>query len=84
MIEQARTQNAVLKRIIDIIKTRANGRPIRRLAIAHANRETVAQKYREMIEQDLAPQELFFNQLGTTLMTHLGPGALTTSVLYGD
>ena len=81
--EQARTQNAVLRRTIELIKQRAGDRPIKRLAISHANREAVALKYREMIEKELAPGELSFGQLGITLTAHLGPGSLSTSVVYG-
>ncbi len=82
VIEQARTQSAVLRRIIEIIKQRAGDRPVKRLAISHSNREQGALKYREMIEKELAPGEISFGQLGITLMTHLGPGALATSVEY--
>lgn len=82
--EQARTQNGALKRTIELIKERAAGKPIKRLAISHANREEVALKYREMIESELSPQDLAFGQLGITLMVHLGPGALATSVLYTE
>jgi DegV family protein with EDD domain len=82
VIEQARTQNAVLRRIIEVIKQRAGDRPVKRLAISHANREEVAARYREMVEKELAPGEISFGQLGITLMTHLGPGSLATSVEY--
>lgn len=82
VIEQARTQNAVLRRIIELIKQRAGDRPVKRLAISHSNREEGALRYREMIEKELAPGEISFGQLGITLMTHLGPGALATSVEY--
>jgi DegV family protein with EDD domain len=81
--EQLRTQNAVLRRIIELIKIRAGDKPIKRLAISHSNREEGALKYREIIERELAPEHLYVGQLGITLMTHLGPGALCTSVEYG-
>ncbi len=82
--EQARTQNGALKRTIELIKERAAGKPIKRVGISHANREEVALKYREMVQSELAPQELAFGQLGITLMVHLGPGALATSVQYTE
>ena len=82
--EQARTQNGALKRIIELVKERAGGKPIKRLAVIHANREPVALKYRDMVEKELAPQEIIFGQLGITLMTHLGPGGLTTCVQYSE
>jgi DegV family protein with EDD domain len=82
VIEQARTQNAVLRRIIEIIKQRAGDRPVKRLAVSHSNREEGARRYLEMIEKELAPGEISFGQLGITLMVHLGPGALATSVEY--
>jgi DegV family protein with EDD domain len=84
VIEQGRTQSAVLRRIIELVKDRAAGRPIKRVAIIHANREQPALKYREMVERELAPQELLLGQLGITLMAHLGPGALCTNVVYGE
>ena len=42
------------------------------------------QLYCEMVESGVSPQNLYFGQLGITLMTHLGPGALATSVLYSE
>ena len=80
--EQARTQNGALKRVIELIRERAGGKPIKRIAIVHADREPVALKYREMVEAELAPEQMLFGQLGITLMTHLGPGTLATSVLH--
>lgn len=83
VIELTRTHNAAMKRIIELFRETAAGRPVKKLAISHANCEAVAAKYREMVDRDLAPKELVFGQLGITLMAHLGPGALLTSVLYG-
>ena len=82
--EQARTQNGALKRVIELIRERAGGKPIKRMAIVHADREPVALKYRDMVEKALAPEQMLFGQLGITLMTHLGPGTLATAVLYSE
>jgi DegV family protein with EDD domain len=82
VIEQARTLNAVMRRTIELIKARAGDRPVKRLAIVHANREEIALRYRDMVEKELAPRELSFGQLGITLMVHLGPGSLSTCVVY--
>ena len=49
-----------------------------------ADREPVALKYRDMVEKELAPEQMLFGQLGITLMTHLGPGTLATAVLYSE
>ena len=82
VVELTRTHNTAMKRSIELFRETAAGRRIKKLAISHANREEVAMKYREMVERELAPQEIVFGQLGITLMAHLGPGALLTSVLY--
>jgi len=84
IVEQARTQNGALRRTIELIKERAAGKPIKRIAISHANREEAALRYREMVESELSPQDLVLGQLGITLTVHLGPGALATSVLYTE
>lgn len=82
--EKVRTQKAALRRMIELIKERANGRPIKMLGVSHANREAVALEFKKQVEEELGRSDVMFAELGLVLTVHLGPGCLTLGACYGS
>ncbi len=82
VIDKKRTQSAVLKRIIELVKEEAAGRSIKQAAIVHANVEPVALEFKAQVEEALAPQAIIVVELGPTLTVHLGPGSLSLAPHY--
>jgi DegV family protein with EDD domain len=84
VIEKARTQSAVLGRMIELAKEKAAGRAIEQVAIVHANVEEIALQFKERVEKELAPKVTLVTQLGATLTVHLGPGSFVLVPFYGS
>jgi DegV family protein with EDD domain len=82
VIDKRRTQSAVLKRMIELVKEEAAGRSIKQVVIVHANVEPAALELKAKVEEALSPPELIVAQLGATLTVHLGPGSLSLTPHY--
>jgi DegV family protein with EDD domain len=82
--EKVRTQKAALRRMIELVKEGAKGRPIKMLGVSHANREAAARDFREQVEEELGLSDVMLAELGLVLTVHLGPGCLTLGACYGS
>jgi DegV family protein with EDD domain len=82
--EKVRTQRAALRRMVELIKERAEGRPIKIVGVSHANREAAALDFKEQVEEGLGFSDVILAELGLVLTVHLGPGSLTLGAYYGS
>jgi DegV family protein with EDD domain len=84
VIDKKRTQSAVLKRMIELVKEEAAGRSIKQVAITHANVEPAALDFKPKVEEALSPPEIIVTELGPTLTVHLGPGSLSLTAYFSS
>jgi DegV family protein with EDD domain len=82
--EKVRTQKAALRRMIELVKENAGGRPIKMVGVSHANREAAALDFKKQVEEGLGVSDVFLAELGLVLTVHLGPGSLTLGAYYGS
>jgi DegV family protein with EDD domain len=82
--EKVRTQKAALRRMIELVKEKAAGRPIKLIGVSHANREEAAIDFKKQVEEELGRSDVLLAELGLVLTVHLGPGSLTLGSYYGS
>jgi DegV family protein with EDD domain len=82
--EKVRTQKAALRRMIELVKEGANGRPLKMVGVSHANREAAALDFKKQVEEELGFPDVTLAELGLVLTVHLGPGCLTLGACYGS
>jgi DegV family protein with EDD domain len=79
-LEKVRSRGKSLRRVIDLALERLQGRRPTELAIIHAEAGDEVQGFREMIMQELNPEQLYIRVLTPAVGTHGGPG--TTGIAF--
>lgn len=82
VIEKVRTQASVLKRMIELVQEKAEGREVKAIAITHANVEPAALDLKPKVQEAFQKAEIVITELGPTLTVHLGPGSLSLTPYY--
>jgi DegV family protein with EDD domain len=82
-VEQVRTQQRALERLISLIQERVGDHRPLRLAVFHSHALEEAQALLKNAENTLSPDETFLTELSPVIGTHVGPGTLAISSLYG-
>ena len=81
-LEQTRTRKKSLKRLVDIVAERVEGKSDLRLGVSHADAPEDAQKLLEMACARLEPVETMISELSPVIGTHAGPGTVALSYYY--
>jgi DegV family protein with EDD domain len=81
--DQVRTQKRALERLISLIDEKTKGEQPLRIAIFHSNAPEKAQKLLEETKEQLSPEEIFLAELSPVIGTHVGPGTLAITCMYG-
>ncbi len=75
LLERVRTWHKALRRVIDLAEKACGGRPIERLAVAHADNPAEARLLQAMACQALpCPPEVIFTELNPGMSPHSGAG----------
>lgn len=85
-IEQAdkvRTKQKAIQRVVELVAERINGRTPVRVAVTHANAEADAKSLLKVAQEKLNPIETIISPLSPVIGTHVGPGTLALSFMYG-
>jgi fatty acid-binding protein DegV len=83
LIDRVRSSKSVIPRLIDHVQERLGGNGPRRIGVMHADQEERAWLLKKTVEEQLNPDELFFEELNTILGIHAGPGALGLAYSLG-
>jgi DegV family protein with EDD domain len=83
-VARVRTSRRALQRMLDLAAARIDGRGPVSLAVMHANAPRRAQALLDVAAAQLHPAETFLTNIGPTIGTHAGPGALGLCFQYGD
>jgi len=80
-LDQVRTHQKALSRVVDIIVDRTQGHKIIRLATLHANAPQTAEQILNLAADRISPQELVFSEVSPVIGTHAGLGAVGLAYL---
>ncbi len=82
-LERVRTRRKSLRRLIDLVEARADGKKPLRLATLHANAAEEAQDLLEEATKTLGAAESIFSEVSPVVGTHTGPGTIGLAFLAG-
>lgn len=74
--ENVRTRKRAVEQMLSVAVQRAQGCPIRRVAVIHADVEDEAQRLLEQAQMRLQPEQIHLSYITPVLGVHVGPGAL--------
>lgn len=80
-LDQVRTHQRALDRIIDLIEERTEGAKKIRLATLHANNEDTAATILEEAKERIHPYQTVYSEVSPVIGTHAGPGAVGLAYL---
>jgi len=83
-LDQARTRRKSLRRILDIVAERVDGKSNVRIGVSHANDPEEARKLLDMAVAELNPVETLITDLSPVIGTHVGPGTLSLAYHFDD
>lgn len=75
-VERVRAKGKALERLVAIVTEQTNARPLKRLAVLHANSPAEAQAVLQKAAAQLRPAETFTSELSPVIGTHVGPGTI--------
>ncbi|MCS6994221.1 MAG: DegV family protein [Anaerolineales bacterium] len=75
-VERVRAKSKALERLVAIVTEQINARPLKRLAVLHANSPAEAQAVLQKAAAQLRPAETFTSELSPVIGTHVGPGTI--------
>jgi fatty acid-binding protein DegV len=85
LLQRVRTWRKSWNRVIELAQKERSGRPIERLAIAHANNPAEARQFQELICQALpCPPDLIFTELNPGMSPHSGAGMIGVAFVTGS
>jgi DegV family protein with EDD domain len=76
VLERVRTSRKATARMTQLVAERVGETSPVRIGILHADREADAYELRKVIEQEIQPDELFFEELNPILGIHIGPDSM--------
>ncbi len=77
LLEKVRTQKKAIQRVMNLVKTRLNGKKMARVAVIHVNAPEEAQKLLDAICEEVnCPAERFIAEFTPGLSVHAGAGLL--------
>ncbi|OPJ55783.1 DegV family protein [Alkalithermobacter paradoxus] len=79
-LDQVRGKKKVLDKMIDIAKKRGEDFTDKTVMISHANNIEIAEKLKEVVQNELNPKEIIIGEIGAGVGTHAGPG--TAAIFY--
>lgn len=82
-VDQVRTQNRALERMIDLIAEKAGDEKPLRMSVIHSNVPEMAQKLKDEVQARFLPEEIFISELSPVIGTHVGPGTLAIACMHG-
>jgi DegV family protein with EDD domain len=82
--DKVRTRKRAVEHLIKVAQERAEGSPIRRLAIMHSGVEEEANALLETACAKFTPAESYISYIAAVLGVHVGPGAIGIIVQWGD
>lgn len=74
-LDRVRTKSRALKRVVDIVVERMDGRPHLQLALHHTGADEMAEELRRKLEDELQPAEVYSSIIPPAVGAHAGPGA---------
>lgn len=80
-LDQVRTHQKAMDRIVDLITERTKGHKQVRLATLHANNPQTAENILNKASRKISPQETVFSEVSPVIGTHAGPGAVGLAYL---
>lgn len=80
-LDQVRTHQKALDRIVDLIMERTTGHQQVRLATLHANNPQTAEDILHRASRKISPQETIISEVSPVIGTHAGPGAVGLAYL---
>jgi len=86
LIDQAdkvRTKQKAIQRVVELVAERISGRTPVRVAVTHANADADAAFLLKVAQEKLNPVETIISPLSPVIGTHVGPGTLALSFMYG-
>jgi DegV family protein with EDD domain len=85
LLERIRTQNKAWDRLIELVITRAEGRPIERMAIVHVAAPEMARKFESKLRERMdCPSEILFCELTPGLSVHSGAGLVGVGFVMAE
>ncbi len=81
--DKVRTKQKAIQRVIELASERVAGKTPIRIAITHANAEADAEILLKAAQAELSPIEAFSSPLSPVIGTHVGPGTVALSYMYG-
>lgn len=75
-VDKVRTRKRAINHMIKVTQERANGRPVRRLAVIHGDVEADARMLLDEAREALSPGEAYVSYVAAALAVHTGPGAV--------
>jgi DegV family protein with EDD domain len=85
MLEKIRTKKKSWAHTIELVKTRVDGKPIERMAIAHVAVPEDAKEFEALLRSHLAcPEEIMIVALTPGLSVHSGAGLVGVGVVVGQ
>lgn len=75
-IEKIRGQKKLLRRIIELMKERGTSLEKQTIGISHADNLETALEMQRMINETFSPQEVVITDIGSTIGSHTGSGAI--------
>lgn len=82
MLERVRTRGKSLARVLELLKSAAEGKTITRMSIVHVNALEEAHTFEKQLRQELAcPDEIIFAELTPGLSVHSGAGLLGVTMI---
>lgn len=79
---KARRQEQALKTMAELFTSLANGRQVKRIAVAHGAALDAAQMLVKMLEQNFGQKIELFTQVGPVIGVHTGPGTIGACVTF--
>jgi DegV family protein with EDD domain len=75
-LEKIRGKKKLLRRMVEVMKERGNSISKQTIGISHADDEETALELKELIVQELNPQEVFISSIGAVIGAHTGPSTI--------
>ena len=81
--DKVRTKQKAIQRVIELASERVAGKTPIRIAVTHAKAEADAEILLKAAQAELSPIEAFSSPLSPVIGTHVGPGTVALSYMYG-
>lgn len=75
-LDKVRGSKKVIQKMIDLARKRGGDFSDKTIALAHANSPDKVELFKEQVIKELNPKEIVISEIGCTIGTHTGPGAL--------